>query len=65
MPINETLFTTIFFALFGMVLVWFILVRLLFKRREAAHPAKYELWAGHHSFYAIAPLALSLCSSSS
>ncbi len=42
MPINETLFTTIFCTLFGMVLVWFVLVRLLFKRLEAAHPAKYE-----------------------
>lgn len=42
MPINETLFTTIFFALFGMVLVWFVLVKMLFKRLESAHPTKYE-----------------------
>ena len=29
-------------ALFGMVLVWFVLIRLLCKRLEQAHPAKYE-----------------------
>lgn len=29
-------------VLFGMVLVWFVLVKLLFNRLESAHPAKYE-----------------------
>jgi len=42
MPVNETLFTTTFFALFGLVLVWFVLVKMLFRRLESAHPAKYE-----------------------
>ena len=42
MPINETLFMTIFLLLLGMVLIWFILVKMLFKRLESAHPAKYE-----------------------
>jgi hypothetical protein len=42
MPINETFFTTIFVVLFGMVLVWFVLVKMLFNRLESAHPTKYE-----------------------
>jgi hypothetical protein len=29
-------------VLFGMVLVWFVLVKLLFNRLESTHPAKYE-----------------------
>jgi hypothetical protein len=28
--------------LFGMVLAWFVLIKLLFSRLEQAHPAKYE-----------------------
>ena len=28
--------------LFGLVLVWFVLIKLLFKRLEASHPQKYE-----------------------
>ena len=55
MPINETLFTTIFFALFGMVLAWFVLVRLLFKRLETAHPAKYEAMGRPSLFFRYSP----------
>lgn len=32
----------LFVVLFGMVIVWFVLIRLLFKRLEVAHPQKYE-----------------------
>jgi hypothetical protein len=32
----------IFPILFGMVFVWFVLVKLLFNRLESAHPDKYE-----------------------
>lgn len=42
MPINDSLFIAIFIALFSMVLVWFVLVKKLFKHLESAHPAKYE-----------------------
>ncbi|MGY1528729.1 hypothetical protein [Luteimonas sp. A649] len=28
--------------LFGMVIVWFVLIKLLFNRLERAHPQKYE-----------------------
>lgn len=42
MPINESMFLTIFAILFGMVLVWFVLVKLLFRRLETSHPEKYE-----------------------
>ena len=34
--------TVLFFVLFGMVIVWFVLIKLLFNRLEAAHPQKYE-----------------------
>jgi hypothetical protein len=29
-------------VLFGMVIVWFVLVKMLFNRLERAHPQKYE-----------------------
>ena len=29
-------------VLFGMVLVWFVLIKMLFNRLERAHPQKYE-----------------------
>jgi len=29
-------------VLFGMVIVWFVLIKLLFNRLERAHPKKYE-----------------------
>jgi hypothetical protein len=32
----------LFVVLFGMVVVWFVLIKLLFNRLEAAHPQKYE-----------------------
>jgi hypothetical protein len=38
----QTLSTAFVPVLFGMVLVWFVLVKLLFNRLESAHPAKYE-----------------------
>ncbi|HEY4146087.1 hypothetical protein [Pinirhizobacter sp.] len=30
-----------FFVLFGMVIMWFVMIKLLFNRLEAAHPEKY------------------------
>jgi len=32
----------LFAVLFGMVVVWFVLIKLLFNRLEVAHPQKYE-----------------------
>jgi len=29
-------------ALFAMVIVWFVLIKMLFNRLERAHPVKYE-----------------------
>ena len=31
-----------FFLLIGMVIVWFVLIKLLFNRLERMHPQKYE-----------------------
>jgi len=42
MQISESTFLALFFMLFGMVLVWFVLVKLLFNRLAAAHPQKYD-----------------------
>lgn len=42
MPINEPLFVPLFLTLFAMVLAWFGLARLLLRRLEASHPAKFE-----------------------
>ncbi len=42
MPIHGTLFATIFAILFGMVAIWFVLVKLLFRRLEISHSEKYE-----------------------
>ena len=33
---------TLFSVLFGMVVVWFVLIKMLFNRLEVAHPQKYE-----------------------
>jgi|SRR5690606_21578021 len=38
----ETISIALFPVLFGMVLVWFVLVKLLFNRLEQAHPQTYE-----------------------
>lgn len=38
----DTISMALFPALFGMVLVWFVLIKLLFNRLEQAHPMKYE-----------------------
>lgn len=38
----QTLSITLFPVLFGMVIVWFVLIKLLFNRLERAHPQKYE-----------------------
>ena len=38
----ETITIPVFCALFGMVIVWFVLIKLLFTRLERAHPMKYE-----------------------
>ena len=38
----QTLVITLFPILFGMVIVWFVLIKLLFNRLERAHPQKYE-----------------------
>jgi len=34
--------TVLFIILFGMIIVWFVLIKLLFNRLETAHPQKYE-----------------------
>lgn len=39
---DQAIFISIAPVLFGMVLVWFVLIRLLFKRLEVAHPSKFE-----------------------
>ncbi len=39
---NETLFLPLFLALFGMAIIWLVLVSLLFKRLAQAHPQKYD-----------------------
>ena len=38
----EVISAAMFPVLFGMVLVWFVLVKLLFNRLERAHPHTYE-----------------------
>jgi hypothetical protein len=38
----QTLSVTFFPLLFGMVIVWFVLIKLLFSRLERSHPQKYE-----------------------
>ena len=38
----QTLAVTFFPVLFGMVIIWFVLIKLLFNRLERAHPSKYE-----------------------
>ena len=42
MQISESTFLALFFMLFGMVPVWFVLVKLLFNRLAVAHPQKYD-----------------------
>ncbi len=38
----QTLPVVFFALLFGMVIVWFVLIKMLFNRLESAHPQKYE-----------------------
>ncbi len=38
----QTLSVALFPVFFGMVIVWFVLIKLLFNRLERAHPQKYE-----------------------
>jgi hypothetical protein len=42
MQSSESTFFALFATLFGMVLVWFVLAKLLFNRLAAAHPQEYE-----------------------
>lgn len=39
---HQALSGALFFVLFGMVVVWFVLIKLLFNRLDRAHPGKYE-----------------------
>ena len=39
---SQALVTVLFVALFAMVIVWFVLIKLLFNRLERVHPQKYE-----------------------
>jgi hypothetical protein len=39
---TETLTTLAFALMLGLVIVWFVLIKLLFNRLERAHPKKYE-----------------------
>ena len=41
MSSNGPLLSIVFVILFCMLLVWFVLVRILFKRLESSHPDKY------------------------
>ena len=38
----QALSVALFPVLFGMVIVWFVLIKLLFTRLESEHPKKYE-----------------------
>jgi hypothetical protein len=38
----QTLSVALFIVLFGMVIAWFVMIKLLFNRLERAHPQKYE-----------------------
>ena len=38
----KVLSTSFFAFLFGMVIVWFVLIKILLNRLERAHPEKYE-----------------------
>ena len=38
----EVLSTSLVAFLFGMIIVWFVLIKILFNRLERAHPEKYE-----------------------
>jgi len=39
---SQALSTALFIALFGMVIVWFVLMKLFYNRLERSHPQKYE-----------------------
>jgi hypothetical protein len=39
---SQALSVALFPVLFGMVIVWFVLIKLLYKRLEREHPQKYE-----------------------
>ncbi len=41
MPVSEEVFTMVSAVLFGMVLLWFTLLSLVYRRLESAHPDKY------------------------
>jgi hypothetical protein len=38
----QTISVALFPVLFGMVIVWFVLIKLLYRRLELAHPQIYE-----------------------
>ena len=38
----QTLSVVFFPILFGMIIVWFVLIKMFFNRLERRHPAKYE-----------------------
>ena len=42
MHISQSMLPILFFVLLGMVLIWFVLIKLLFDRLAASHPQKYE-----------------------
>lgn len=39
---SQALSVALFPVLFGMVIVWFVLIKLLYRRLEREHPQKYE-----------------------
>jgi len=49
-PINESFLIVIFAILFGMVLIWFLLIKMMFNRLESYHPEKYKAM-GRPSFF--------------
>lgn len=60
-PINESFLIVIFAILFGMVLIWFLLIKMMFNRLESYHPEKYKAMGRPSLFGAIALPVLLPC----
>jgi hypothetical protein len=57
MAASNSIFVALFVVLIGMVLVWFVLVKLLFNRLEATHPQKYDAMGRPSLFLRNSPAA--------
>lgn len=60
----ETITTLLFALLFGLVIVWFVLIKLLFNRLERAPPKNMRQRADLHYFSETTLLLAGLLSSS-